>query len=163
VSGIEGLSSRLAEPHDLPFLKRLFLESKAELAASLAGNPIAEGILDMQFRAKTTHYRTVYSNLQEQILVLEGQPIGCLATADEDQRIHIVDISVLEEYRNRRIGTSALTEVLSEASSSGKHVRLSVAIGNPARSLYERLGFKEISRTDTDADMVWTPEECRQS
>ncbi|EOH6072328.1 hypothetical protein ACMAVI_000356 [Burkholderia cenocepacia] len=34
-------------------------------------------------------------------------------------------------------------------------VSLSVLHGNPARRLYERLGFRVASATDTSASMVW--------
>lgn len=56
----------------------------------------------------------------------------------------IVDISLLPAYRGRGIGTRLLTSVIAEADSAGKPVSIHVEVFNPARRLYERLGFVQI-------------------
>jgi len=147
---------RPAAPDDLPFLKRLFLESREDLAAALEGNPLAEGLMDMQFRAKTAHYKAAFPNADERVLTVGDQPIGRLTTIDEGDRFHIVDIAVLRKFQRQGFGTAALLRIQSEGAVMGKSVSLTVALGNPARQLYERIGFQEISRTATDATMLWT-------
>jgi ribosomal protein S18 acetylase RimI-like enzyme len=157
LTGYDGLECRPIQPGDEPFLRRLFLETKEALAASLAGNPLAEGLLDMQFRAKQSHYRSAFPGAAYRIPMLNGEPVGCLAISIEAESVHIVDIAILKEFRGRGLGSAILNDVLAEATQLGLHVTLSVELGNPARRLYERLGFKEISRSETDASMRRNP------
>ena len=54
-----------------------------------------------------------------------------------------MDIALLPEYRGRGIGTALLEELLVEADATGRRVTIHVERFNPARRLYERLGFVE--------------------
>lgn len=48
-----------------------------------------------------------------------------------------------------------LNALLADAARERVPVSLSVLHGNPARRLYERLGFRLASETDTSASMIW--------
>ncbi|MCC9648213.1 GNAT family N-acetyltransferase [Rubrivivax sp. JA1029] len=50
-------------------------------------------------------------------------------------------MQLLPAYRRAGIGSRLIAEVLAEARDQGARVSLSVLKSNPARSLYERLGF----------------------
>ena len=58
----------------------------------------------------------------------------------------MIDIALLPDHRGRGIGARLLRDVLHEATAAGLPVRLSVERSNPARSLYERLGFRTVAR-----------------
>jgi ribosomal protein S18 acetylase RimI-like enzyme len=60
-------------------------------------------------------------------------------------------IAVLPSYRGQGIGTRLLTALLALADDAYQTVSLSVSCDNPARHLYERLGFVTVAR---DADTV---------
>ncbi len=53
-------------------------------------------------------------------------------------------VAVLPEHRGRGVGTSLMKRLLSEASALFPAVSLSVSAENPARRLYERLGFETL-------------------
>jgi len=55
----------------------------------------------------------------------------------------------LHEFQRKGIGRTILTDIIKSAILKNKIVTLHVAIGNPAKKLYERLGFKKISNNDT--------------
>jgi ribosomal-protein-alanine N-acetyltransferase len=60
---------------------------------------------------------------------------------------HIISVAVLQEYRNKGIGTKLIREALEEVrKESGKECYLEVRITNEgAIALYNRLGFKTTS------------------
>jgi len=63
-------------------------------------------------------------------------------------------ISVLPSLRGRGIGTKLLTELLSHAPSD--RIGLSVQNSNPAKRLYERIGFLTMRESVDESVMVWT-------
>jgi ribosomal protein S18 acetylase RimI-like enzyme len=62
-------------------------------------------------------------------------------------------IAVLSGHRNQGIGTQLLTELLRLAAAQYNAVSLSVWKENPARRLYERLGFVVVQEDDTAVTM----------
>lgn len=56
-----------------------------------------------------------------------------------------LSVAVLPEYRNRGIGSALLDHLIRAAEPRFRGISLSVSITNPARRLYARKGFVEIS------------------
>lgn len=52
-------------------------------------------------------------------------------------------------YQRRGIGAAILRDVIAEARAGGHAVALRVLKVNPARRLYERLGFAVVGESDT--------------
>ena len=71
-----------------------------------------------------------------------GEAVGRLYVARQQNEIRIVDIALLPEHRNSGIGTTLLNELLVEADGANKRVCIHVERFNPAMRLYERLGFR---------------------
>jgi predicted GNAT family acetyltransferase len=59
------------------------------------------------------------------------------------REIRIVDIALMPAHRSGGIGTMLLRRVFAEGDAAGKPVSIHVEVFNPARRLYERLGFVE--------------------
>jgi ribosomal protein S18 acetylase RimI-like enzyme len=62
-------------------------------------------------------------------------------------------IAVLPAYRGKGVGTQLLTELLRMAATQYRAVSLSVWKENPARRLYERLGFVVVQEDDNTLTM----------
>jgi ribosomal protein S18 acetylase RimI-like enzyme len=90
-----------------------------------------------------------------QIIQGDGVDIGMLAVEERADEIFIENVVLLPAYQNRGIGTQLVTETLQKARSKGFPVRLQVLKVNPARRLYDRLGFRVIEETDTHYVMEW--------
>jgi ribosomal protein S18 acetylase RimI-like enzyme len=85
-------------------------------------------------------------------------PVGAVWSrlpGDEDKGFACVDdetpelaVAVLPEYRGQGIGTALLKRHLEEAKGLYRALALSVSPQNPAKRLYERLGFKVVSVGD---------------
>ncbi len=59
--------------------------------------------------------------------------------------------------RGAGIGEAVLRLVLAEAEEANVAVSLSVMHHNPARRLYERLGFEYAGETPSDVKLLWRP------
>ena len=65
-----------------------------------------------------------------------------------------LSIAIVPEHRGRGIGTRLLGRLLSVARAREQDLSLSVSRGNPARRLYERLGFVPVVEDPTSVTMV---------
>jgi ribosomal protein S18 acetylase RimI-like enzyme len=93
-----------------------------------------------------------------EILELDGAPVGCIKVTDAADHVFLDRIALLSEAQNRGHGTRLVREVMDAAAARGLPVRLSVLVTNPARRLYERLGFRVTEIDDPRIWMEWRPE-----
>ena len=98
----------------------------------------------MQFEAQDAYYREHYHPATFDVIEVDGEPAGRLYVARWEDEIRIIDIALLPEHRGRGIGTALLRALLDEAAHGGKRLSIHVELNNPARRLYERLGFAPI-------------------
>jgi GNAT superfamily N-acetyltransferase len=66
---------------------------------------------------------------------------------------------LLPEYRRHGLGTALLEAILDEGARRRLPVSIYVERFNPARALYNRLGFQLIEDQDVYLLMRWTPPE----
>jgi ribosomal protein S18 acetylase RimI-like enzyme len=112
------------------------------MAMSSWAAPEIEAFLRSQFSLQAAHYRRHYPDAAYLVILLHGKPIGRIYVHRSAESIHILDISLIAERRNQGIGAMLLKELVVEADETGKKVVLYVETYNPARHLYERLGFR---------------------
>ena len=94
-----------------------------------------------QFTAQHQHWQENYTDTSWDVILLDGEPIGRLYVARWPEEIRIVDIVLMPEHRSAGIGTRFFRELFEEADRSGRKVSIHVEAFNPAKRLYERLGF----------------------
>lgn len=95
-------------------------------------------------------YEVVTSALRSggmQMIVAEGAVCGWLHVHAGAEGIDLHQLYVAAEQQNRGIGTAILRSLQARAAAAGRPLRLNVLVNNPARRLYERLGFR-IERSD---------------
>lgn len=103
-----------------------------------------EAFLRMQFRAQSAHYAKSYPAGSFDIIMSGGQPAGRLITNRTADRLHVVDIALLPEFRGQGIGTYFLQSLIDEARAKGIKTTIYVEFVNPAQRLYFRLGFQKV-------------------
>jgi ribosomal protein S18 acetylase RimI-like enzyme len=156
VAGRHGITRRPCGPADGDFLLALYASTRAEeLAATGWPAPERDAFVRMQFTLQDRHYRAVYPGAEHSVIVVAGRPAGRLIVDRGRGAVRVVDISLLPEHRGRGIGSGVLADVMAEAASTARPVRLSVALGNPARRLYERLGFTATDASGSHVEMEW--------
>ena len=84
-----------------------------------------------------------------QVVVVDGRDVGQLSVEDKGEELFLAGIYMLPSWQNRGLGTEIIQNLLASAEARGQWVSLQVLRVNPARGLYERLGFRVISETDT--------------
>jgi ribosomal protein S18 acetylase RimI-like enzyme len=138
-------SLRQAVPEDRDFLLRVYASTRAEEMLLVDWNDEQkDAFVRMQFEAQDAYYRENYGSATFDVIEVDGEPAGRLYVARWADEIRIIDIALLPEHRGVGIGTALLSALLDEAAEAGKRLSIHVEVNNPARRLYERLGFVEV-------------------
>lgn len=154
-----GLALRPESDADLPFLMQVFATTRAdELAIVPWSEEQKRAFLIQQFSAQRKHYYAYFPNTAFDIIELHGTPIGRLYIDERETRVHIIDIVLMPGSRDRGMGTALLTAIQDHARARGKGVDIFVERINPAKTLYDRLGFKVIREDDIYLEMDWLPD-----
>jgi ribosomal protein S18 acetylase RimI-like enzyme len=96
-----------------------------------------------------------------EIIEERGMPVGYLCVLRQEDHDFIDEIALLPEAQGRGVGSALVQDVMQAARDRGVPVRLSVLVNNPARRLYESLGFR-ITRTEHPrVKMEWLPDQPR--
>jgi len=134
---------------DLPFLFQLYASTRSE---ELKHAPFSKeekiAFLQQQFAAQTQHYTTHYNTDFFDVILLDQKPVGRLYIDYWSDQIRIVDISLLPDHQNQKIGTYLLQQLFQKSRNQQKPVSIHVERFNPARLWYERLGFKYKTSTN---------------
>ncbi len=143
---------------DIPFLKKLYASTRED-EMKLSGWPKEqiERFLESQFLAQHQYYREMFSKAEFLLILLEGRPAGRLYLDRRKEEHRIVDIALMPEYRGKGYGGSLLRDLLAEASTRNKMVRIHVEHNNPALRLYQRLGFRQVGDQGVYLLMEWKP------
>jgi ribosomal protein S18 acetylase RimI-like enzyme len=134
---------------DQNFLFRLYASTRTHEIAAF-GWPAAqqEAFLRMQFMAQQRGYESAYPQAEHNVVELDGSPIGRLMIYREKDSVRLVDIALLAGHRGQGLGGELIGALIEQCARAGATLRLQVLQTNPARRLYERLGF---TRTGEDA------------
>lgn len=152
------ISLRPAVADDEPFLCAVYCSTRIEELAVTDWTPEQkQAFLEFQHRAQHHYYRTNYTDTEYSVILVDGVAAGRLYVGRWAKEIRIVDIALLPEYRGQGIGTMLLEEVLAEGRAAGLPVRIHVETFNPARRLYDRLGFRPIENKGVYILMEWSP------
>lgn len=153
----QAIAFRRCADSDVPFLRYLYGTTRQEEMAMVPWTAEQKAaFLDMQFLAQKTHYEDFYPDCQFLVIQLEGAPIGRLYIDRLPDDIRLVDIALLPEHRGRGIGRMLMEEVLAEGRESGRKVTIYVEHYNPARHLYDRLGFRHVDTNGIYHLMEWS-------
>lgn len=157
----DAIHRRPVTPEDMPFLTYLYFTTREAEMQMVPWTPEQKtAFLLHQFNAQKVHYEREYPDCHFDMLEIDGQPIGRLYLDPRETHLHIVDISIAPAYRNRGIGTLLLQEIIDQARASSRAVGIHVEYNNPARSLYDRLGFRQLRSSGVYHYMEWAAAEA---
>jgi ribosomal protein S18 acetylase RimI-like enzyme len=136
------ITLRPATDADMDFLHRLYATTREdELKQVPWTDEQKAAFVSHQFHAQHQFWHENYTDTSWDLVLLDGEPIGRLYVARWPDDIRVVDIALMPEHRRGGVGTRLLREILAEGDASARKVSIHVEIFNPARTLYERLGF----------------------
>lgn len=106
---------------------------------------------------QATRFRKAFEPQKLQIIEANGERIGSWRIAREAERVILEQIEIAPQNQSRGIGTQLVRELSTEADSARLPIELQVLKVNPARRLYERLGFGLAGQTATHYSMRRVP------
>ena len=161
-SEVVNLRLRHAIAQDEDFLLQLYLETQPIETASWNMNAMArEKLLRMQFRGRQQTYSAQYRDAENLIFYLceEGdveRRVGRHLVMRQEDAMLGIDLAVLPAYQRQGFGRIVLEGVQRQCAEEGLRFKLQVLHTNPARRLYDRLGFKMVSQDLLYAYMEWS-------
>lgn len=134
---------------DQDLLLRIYASTRAaELALTNWDKPTCDAFVQMQFNAQATHYGQHWPASEHSVIETlsrgANQPVGRLWIDRRADALHVLDIALLPEWCNCGIGAACFGRLMAESSEAGKALTIQVEQGNPARRLYDRLGFQPV-------------------
>ena len=141
---------------DEPFLYEVYVSTRRKEIDSWGWS--AEQIqhfLEMQWCAQQTSYRQQFPEASHCIILSDDKYVGRLLTENLPEHHHLIDISILPNFQGKGVGTFLITQLQQKAKEENKSVILQVFQTNPARDLYERLGFQVMSADEIYLKMRW--------
>lgn len=139
-------SLRPAADGDYDFAVGLYLESTKPLLVALGRWDEARVV---------RRFRRAFKLEQTQVIHVNGSDIGWMHVSRAADGFHLHQLHLLERFRNRGIGTRLIEALLDNARREGRKVVLNVLRGNPAVSLYRRLGFRIVGEDAEKHIMQW--------
>ena len=99
-------------------------------------------------REKTIHELQKHKD-DMRILIKDGKDIGVTTFYEENNQYVVGLIMIHPEYQGESLGSKIIKEYIDLAKKSNKKIKIKVYKENPAKRLYERLGFKIYNEDDT--------------
>ena len=142
------ISFRPARPDDYDFAAGLYLDSMRRLLTAL-------GAWDED--RVVARFRQIFAPEQAQVIRSDGVDIGWMQVSEAADGFQLDQIHLVDRFRGRGIGTRLIEGLLARARAMGTAVALNVVRGNPAISLYHRLGFRVVGEVKEKLRMRWEP------
>jgi GNAT superfamily N-acetyltransferase len=137
------LTLRPITADDEPFLHDVYAATRAdELSRVPWTSEQRKAFVRQQFAAQHRYYQEHYAGAAFDVVLADGAPAGRLYVAYWPDEVRVIDVALLPAYRNRGLGTRLLRLVFAEADRRAVPVGVHVERFNPARRLYQRLGFE---------------------
>jgi ribosomal protein S18 acetylase RimI-like enzyme len=152
------VTRRAATEQDDAFLFALFRDVRSpEFAQARLAPAQLDFLMSIQYAGQKQTYGAQYPAGNE-IVLLDGKPIGRIWLYQGAEEHHLVDISLMTEFRNRGIGSALLAEAIAAARTAGERLCCSVAATNEGSlRFHQRLGFQIAGRDEVYYDLALEP------
>jgi len=152
----ESIDIRPATSDDTRILFEVYASTRSEELAPVPWTSEQKlQFLAFQFQSQDEHYRQMFPSASFDVIDVDGVPAGRLYVNRTEGTIHVIDIALLPAARGRGIGRTILRGLCAEAEAQGARVTISVEKFNPAKRLYERMGFRMFEDGEVYQRMEW--------
>ena len=164
VAGASRWTMRRVGPDDEPFLDDVYADARLdEVVAWGFRLDAARDFLRDQARTQRRAFGLQFPGGEHWALQMGDRTVGRVIVAPDappapTRALRLVDIAVLPPDRGRGIGGWAVREVMRRARRAAVPLRLRLPAENPARHLFETLGFRATGADrDGQVGMEWAP------
>ena len=98
-------------------------------------------------------FRKNYVPAEIQVITFAEKDMGMLSLEERVEDVFLRAIEIHPDYQGQGIGTAIIQKIIVEGTLKMKPVFLHVLKVNPAKKLYERLGFSVVNETPTHFQM----------
>ena len=98
-------------------------------------------------------FRKNYVPAEIQVIIFAEKDIGMLSLEEREEDIFLRAIEIHPDYQGQGIGRAIIQKIIAAGALKMKPAFLHVLKVNPAKRLYERLGFSVVSETSTHFQM----------
>lgn len=96
------------------------------------------------------YFRRSFRPAARSVIEFEGRAIGFVDVIERGECIYLENLEIVPQYQSHGIGTRIIQKLIERARLKLLPVKLQVLKVNPrARALYDRLGFRCVSETNT--------------
>ncbi|HEX8173533.1 MAG TPA: GNAT family N-acetyltransferase [Pyrinomonadaceae bacterium] len=141
------VSFRPVTPEDEDALLKIYASTREDEMRQAVGwtDEQKEMFLRWQLQMQRRDYEGRFPQADYQLILFDNEPAGRLWVARTAEQIRLLDIAILPEFQNRRIGTYLLRKLIEESEATGIPLRHMIyKLNTEARRFYERLGFRLI-------------------
>ncbi len=150
---------RPVTPADDAFLLSVYASTRVDELNLTPWTPEQkQAFVAMQFAGQKQHYAAMYPGASHDLIYVNEKPVGRVYLDRTGEVMHILDITVLPEYRGRGTGAALLRRLMDEAGASGKAVTIYVESFNPSLRIFEHLGFRKEHQDGFQVLMKWQPQ-----
>ncbi len=115
--------------------------------------PLAQALTAWNETAQRKLVEQAVGHAGTSIMQVDKANAGWLQVEETKNLVQLRHLYLVPDMRNRGLGTAFLVWMKERADRKFKDLTLEVIANNPARQLYERLGFKALSTTDNKLTM----------
>jgi GNAT superfamily N-acetyltransferase len=102
----------------------------------------------------SNRFLSSWKEFENFMIYSDAQAVGLLRLLPEENALGIRDLQIVPEYQNQGIGSWAIQQAKDMAIRRGyPRLQLRVYEDNPAKDLYERLGFEAVQVVDSTVYM----------
>jgi len=94
-------------------------------------------------------FKNRFDLIRMKIIKLDDKDVGILEVEEKEDELYLEEIQILPEFQGKGLGTRIIRNLILRANKKGKSLKLRVLKINPAKKLYERLGFSIVGDTET--------------
>jgi ribosomal protein S18 acetylase RimI-like enzyme len=138
-----GISLRPASDADVPFLIALRKQT-------MTAHFVASGVVPTEDDQRA---RVLHRFECAQIVEHDAKPVGLFKVARDGLDWQLIQIHLAPELQGRRVGEALVQGLIDESRAAGASLWLHVLHQNPARRLYERLGFRVVADGEYEYEM----------
>lgn len=131
---------RPGRAEDFSFARELYFNSM---------KPLLEALGAWNAEEKEAAFASYYDVDEVRVIMMGGRDVGWIQISYTDSEYCLDQVHLIEEARDKGIGTALIEETIAEAEAEGKNVSLSLVKGNRAIRLYRRLGFHQVAEDET--------------
>ena len=111
----------------------------------LTMRPYMQELIVWDEQEQRASFAAQWKREEVRIISVDGKDVGWLQVAELPAEIRLQKFFVSPQYQRSGIGSEVLRNLLATWRSTGKKIVLKVLKNNPARRLYERLGFSVVA------------------